>query len=131
MKWHRRQKRFHKKLYLEYRKEEVLVYLDLFLSVNHPEWAVKKFLREFTNDQRTVREMFARVLICGGNLAYSDVFPYQDDLNDYIGFMLYRQYIRITESMRYSEIMKLPRVIDLSLEQRKQLIKKLLPNIIN
>lgn len=63
-KWARKQKRLHKELYLAYRKEELLWYLDIFLSVNHPEWAVKKFLTAFENNEKTIRQLFTRVLIC-------------------------------------------------------------------
>lgn len=125
-KWSKRQKRLHKELYLTYRKKELLWYLDVFLSVNHPKWAVKKFLTEFENDKMPIRNLFARVLICGGSLAYSMAIPYQDDLERVIGFMFYRQYIEVKESMLFSQIMQLPRVFKLSPKERFKLRDKLL-----
>lgn len=124
--WSKRQKRLHKELYLTYRKRELLWYLDVFLSVNHPKWAVKKFLTEFENDNMPIRNLFARVLICGGSLAYSMAIPYQDDLERVIGFMFYRQYIEVKESMLFSQIMQLPRVFKLSTKERFKLRDKLL-----
>lgn len=79
--WNTRQRELHRKLYLEYRKDELLWYLDLFLSVNHPERAVKSFLNGFINNKLTVRQVFARALICGGDLSYSETIPYQDDMS--------------------------------------------------
>ncbi len=124
--WGKRQKRLHKQLIYTYRKKELLWYLDVFLSVNHPVWAVKRFLTDFENNNKTIREMFARVLICGGSVAYSNAIPYQNDLNRVIGFMLYRQYIEVTENMRFNDIMELPRIFKLSQSERLALRDKLL-----
>lgn len=125
-KWSKRQKRLHRELYLIYRKKELSWYLDVFLSVNHPQSAVKKLLTEFENDNMPIRNLFARVLICGGSLAYSMTIPYQDDLERVIGFMFYRQYIEVKEGMLFSQIMKLPRIFKLSPKERVQLRDKLL-----
>lgn len=124
--WHRKQKRLHKELYLAYRKKELLWYLDVFLSVNHPNYAVKRFLTAFENNEKTISQLFARVLICGGSLAYSGAIPYGDDLKRVIGFMFYRQYIEITENMTFYEIMNLPRVFKLSPIERMKMRDMLL-----
>lgn len=126
MHWSKKQRRLHKELYLAYRKKELLWYLDIHLCVNHPQWAVNKFLKDFEDNNKTIRQMFARVLICGGSVAYSDVIPYEDDLNRVIGFMLYRQYIEITYNMRFNEIMQLPRVFKLCQQERISLRNTLL-----
>lgn len=124
--WHRKQKQYHRKLYLEYRKKELLWYLEIFLSVNHPTWTATNFLNDFVAGKKTIRQMFTRVLICGGSLAYSDALPYEDDLNRVMGFMLYRQYIRVTDNMRFNDIMALDRVFGISVDQRYALRDKLL-----
>lgn len=124
--WSKKQKRHHAALWMDYRKEQVLEWVDIFLSVNHPEWAVKRFLEEFEGNRKTFRQLFARVLICGGDLAYSEALPYQNDLERLIGFMKLRQYIEIKEDMLFKDIMKLPMVFDLSKEQRNTLRNQLL-----
>lgn len=129
MSWCRKQKLLHRVLYLEYRKKELLWYLDIHLSVNHPNWAVKKFLDDFQTGKKTFAQLFARVLICGGSIAYSDVIPYKDDAERVIGFMFYRQYIEIQIHMKFNEIMQLPRVFKLSQPERMQLRNKLLQSI--
>lgn len=126
MNWSKKQKQLHRELYLQYRKKELFWYLDVFLSVNHPAWAVKNFLKDFEDNNKTFRQLFARVLICGGSLAYSNAIPYEDDLNRVIGFMLYRQYIEITDNMKFNEIMQLPRIFKLSQHERIVLRNKLL-----
>lgn len=126
MKWSAKQKRLHKELYLAYRKKELLWYLEIFLSVNHPKWAVQKFLSDFENNKKSLRQLFARVLICGGSLAYSEVIPYNEDLKSVIGFMLYRQYIEIKETMYFKDIMNLCRIFILSQKERLQLRDQLL-----
>ena len=116
--WSKKQKRVHRELYLAYRKKELLWHLNIFLSVNHPEWAVKNFLNDFENNKKSIRQMFARVLICGGSVAYTSVLPYGNDMERLIGFMLYRQYIEVTENMLFKDIMNLPRVFKLSQTER-------------
>lgn len=124
--WSKKQKRLHKELYLDYRKKELLWHLDIFLCVNHPQWAVDKFLNEFENNRKTIRQLFTRVLICGGTLGYSDAIPYEDDLKRVIGFMLYRQYIEITDNMLFRDIMALPRIFKLKQSERLKLRDRLL-----
>lgn len=125
--WHRKQKKHHKKLYLEYRKEDLIWHLDLFLSVNHPEWAVKGFIEDFVNDKKTVAQMFAMAIVCGGQVWYFEEFPYKSDMDRVIGFMRYRQYIKITPNMHLSDIIKLDRCFDLTPQKRFELREKLLP----
>lgn len=124
--WTKKQKSLHRELYLQYRKKELLWYLDIFLSVNHPNWAVKNFLTAFESNQKTIAQLFTRVLICGGELAYCDSLPYENDLQRVIGFMLYRQYIEVNPNMLFRDIMELQRVFKLTQEQRYALRDKLL-----
>lgn len=124
--WSKKQKRHHAALWLVYRKENLLEWIDLFLCVNHPEWAIKGFLEDFEANRKTFRQLFSRVLICGGNLAYSEALPYQNDMERLIGFMKLRQYIEIKENMFFRDIMKLPMVFDLSKEDRMKLRNELL-----
>lgn len=122
MKWHRKQIEHHKELYLQYREKELIWYLDIFLSVNHPKWAVEKMLGEFTRDIRSIGSLFQQMNPMPGITINSMT----DDLKRVIGFMHYRQYIHIERYMMYGEIMKLPRVFDLSSDVRQVLRFKLL-----
>lgn len=126
MSWRKKQKRYHKELYLQYRKKELLWYLDVFLCVNHPQWAVDNLLTDFINNRKTIRQLFARVLICGGILSHSHAIPYEDDLKRVIGFMWYRQYIEIKDNMLFTDIMKLPRLFKLTQAERLALRNNLL-----
>jgi len=125
-KWRKWHKRYHKSLYLHYRKEELIWHLDIFLCVNHPQRYVDAFIDHFINNRRTIRQMFARGLVCEGHIVYTDALPYQQDMDRFIGFMRLRQYIKVTEDMKFNDIMALNRVFDLSVMDRFMLKQRLL-----
>lgn len=123
--WYKKQKRHHEALWLVYRKEELLWHLDVFLSVNHPQRVVDKFLADFEGNRKTMRDLFVMMVVRIGNLTPKAI-QYQDDLDRVIGFMKYRQYIEVKENMLFRDIMRLPRVFDLSKEDRMKLRNELL-----
>lgn len=122
--WSRKQKRLHNKLILAHREKELLWYLGLFLAVHHPEWAEKEFVEKFKNNLITIKQCFARAIVCGGVVGYFETFPYNDDLQKFIGNIRYKLYIKITPDMYFKDVMKLQRSFDLSPIERREFITK-------